>query len=80
MHDSVYIGGKEGGGGLKVVLQPFRGVKSLTLSQSATFYPQGITVQFVSKPGGKKWRGGGGVKSRGGGGRVVKICITMLLC
>ena len=64
--------------GVKSCTSAFSGVKSRTWRQSANFYPQWITVQFVSKPGGKKsgvkirGGGGGGKNSGGGGGGGVK--------
>ena len=66
-----------GGGAAWSRTSAFSGVKSRTLRQSATFYPQWITVQFVSKHGGKKSGGkktGGkksGVKRRGVKSRVT---------
>ena len=48
--------------GVKSRTSAFSGVKSRTLRQSATFYPQWITVQFVSKHGGTK---SGGKKTGG---------------
>ena len=65
------------GGGVKSRTSAFSGVKRRTLRQSATFYPQWITVQFVSKHGGKKSGGKKtGAKSRGVKRRGVKSRVT----
>ena len=59
--------------GVKSRTSAFSGVKSRTLRQSATFYPQWITVRFVSKPRGKK----SGSKKSGIKSRAAKSRVTL---
>ena len=59
--------------GVKSRTSAFSGVKSRTLRQSATFYPQWITVRFVSKPRGKK----SGSKKSGIKCRAAKSRVTL---